>query len=146
MREDIREAIALASAQPKVPQFSEYVFRLVQAGATVVPDDLWEELGAVFADTERDGSVPKGFWIEDNHQRSGDHNEWIDETVSEYLEDLEVSGKRKLWVIPTDELVCAHLEDEMVRDFVSLTHVYFVGTEKALRKAVPALVRSLKGG
>jgi len=150
MRRDIFRAIAMAKRQPRVPEFSEYVFRLVQAGATVVPDDLWAELGEALAEHDV-REIPKGtadFWLEENHLRTEPHEEWIDGTVETYLDghDLSPSSKRRLWVVPTNELVCLHLKDGESDDFVSLTHLFFVGTEKQLRKAVQGLLSSLGNG
>jgi len=141
----MREAMVAALNPPRVDPFAGLVLGLTASGAKIVPPDLWDELAEALKasgpyDEGGDGEVGQ-FCIHNNHNRSEAHEVWQPDFVSDLLEK---AGRKTVWIVPADELTCMAYGDEFACDFVSLTRLSFVGTEKQMRSAVKDLVRELQ--
>lgn len=149
MKQSIHDAIRIAATTSKVPFFSALIAGTVSAGAEMIPEDLWHTVSVALANEDAeeldeneivDGT---GFWFEENHLLSESHEVWIEQLVPALIEGHAVLGRRKLWFIPVDELVCLVKNDDMARDFVSITRLFFAGTETEMREATAKLIANM---
>lgn len=132
---DTREKLRAAASVPEVPYWSGLVAGLAMAGAKIVPEDLWDEIGkwanAGDDDDEDDRSFDLvGFKKHVNHARTDAHETWQNWLIHELVD--ENPGKT-VWVIPFDELSCLAAQDEMYCDLIDVIRFTFVGTEDELR-------------
>jgi hypothetical protein len=139
-----REKLRAAASAPKVPYWSGLVAGLVMAGAKIVPEDLWTELGEWANQAIEDELVEDfeelmlpGFKQHSNHARTESHETWQEDLVHELiLASIDTNPGKTVWVIPISELSCLAADDEDYRDLTSILRFTFVGTEDELRAAV----------
>ena len=119
----------------------------VMAGGTLVPESTWAELGEWLdgldaAEVELEDCVDRlkaaGFLFLENHLRSRDHREWIEDALHRITDE---DPGRTLWVVPVDELICLHQSNEHANDGVHLRRLVFVGTEPELQVAIVNLTK-----
>lgn len=139
----IHEMIRIAANVPVVPFWAQLVSGLVMAGAKILPEDLW---GPVCAKLEveadelnyqlEDLKVP-GFTVKENHERNEAHETWTVD-VTEQL--TEKNPGKTIWAIPVNELICLAKDADDTDDMVSITRMFFAGTEDELRAAISAWI------
>jgi hypothetical protein len=135
----IKEMIRIAANVPVVPFWAQLVSGIVMAGAKVLPEDLWDSVSKKL-ETEHDDLEDlkvDGFTIENNHARSEEHEIWIIGVIERFAEE---NPNKTIWAIPVDELLCLAEDDDTAYDFVSITRMFFAGTEDELRAAISAWV------
>jgi len=130
----IREKLRAAASVPEVPYWSALVAGLAMAGGRILPEDLWDSIGAFSIDSDgSEDATAYGFSHHENHSRGESHESWQDRMVRELR---DANPGREVWFIPVDELVCLAAGDEGLRDMVSVERLSFVGSEEELRSAV----------
>lgn len=147
-RDGMRKAMEAALPAPKVPQFAGLVLGLTSAGAKIVPPDLWDGLAEALKEEEvlseradMDGEKIGQFTAHTNHDRTENHEIWQPHFVSLLQEK---AGRKTIWIVPVDELVCMAHGDEYACEFIRITRLSFVGTEREMRAAVKELLEMLK--
>ncbi len=147
-REGMRKAMEAALPAPKVPPFAGLVLGLTSAGAKIVPPDLWDELAEALKEEEvlsergdMDGEKVGQFEVHTNHDRTENHEVWQPDFVSR-LQDK--AGRKTVWIVPVDELVCMAYGDEYACEFIEIMRLSFVGTERQMRAAVKELLETFK--
>ena len=58
--------------------------------------------------------------------------------------DQDKAGRKTVWIVPVDELVCMAYGDEYACEFIEIMRLSFVGTERQMRAAVKELLETLK--
>jgi hypothetical protein len=137
---DVKSTLRLAASVPGVPLFGQVVATAVMSGAKMLPEDLWERTSKVFSRCleEEDVVLPAGskLKVHDNNARSNPHECRVYQIISTLQQ--EVKPQQAVWYIPVDELASLVNEDPD-EDYMDITVLTFVGTEKELRKEVSKL-------
>jgi len=137
----IREQLNAAASVPEVPFWAQLVGNLSMLGFKVIPEDLWDEVGAAFVKSCENDGLPNvdqriaGWDWHTNHTRSCSHEVWQNDVFNGYPQGANI------WVIPVDELVCMAFDDNEAMDFVTLYRATFVGTEQEMRASLPTFLQ-----
>lgn len=136
---NIKEMLRVAADVPEVPFWCQLAAGISMAGAKILPEDLWDSVGKkldeITEQTELDEIEVSGFTSEENHIRSEEHEAWIVDAIEEFARK---NPGKMIWAIPVNELICLVQDDEEADDMVSITRLFFAGTEDELRAAISA--------
>lgn len=151
MPNTIFQELAAAANLPRVDYGAHLVAELAMLGIKIIPEDLWDELGKALCEADwcnekledffEGESNPKfGFQVESNHARGENHDTW-----QFFLsEDYGKGKKGGEWCIPVEELQAMHSGGWGYSDMVTVTRIFFRGTEDELRAKVKKLIKWIK--